>query len=111
MGSIGVYLAMIDRSRQLDAAGIKVNVIQGGKWKTVGADHKPLADDERDMLKAKVDALTERFRASVNARRPQVEASTMEGQWFEAEEGLTLGLVDELTGGTLDEYVTRLLMQ
>lgn len=111
VGSIGVYLAMIDQSRRLDAAGVKVNVMQGGKWKTVGADHKPLADDERAMLQAKVDTLYANFKAAVNERRPQVEDSTMQGQWFDASEGFTLGLVDELTGETLDEYVTKLLMQ
>jgi signal peptide peptidase SppA len=111
VGSVGVYMALIDQSRRLDAQGLTVNVMQGGKWKTVGADYKPLADDERAMLQAKVDSLYSQFKASVNARRPQVEDSTMQGQWFDASEGFTLGLVDELTGETLDEYVTRLLMQ
>lgn len=111
IGSIGVYMALIDQSRRLNAEGITVNVMQGGKWKTVGADYKPLADDERAMLQAKVDALYVQFKAAVNERRPQVEDSTMQGQWFDASEGFALGLVDELTGETLDEYVTKLLMQ
>jgi len=111
VGSIGVYLAMIDQSRRLDAQGVKVNVMQGGKWKTVGADYKPLADEERAMLQTKVDSLYTNFKAAVNERRPQVEDSTMQGQWFDASEGFALGLVDELTGETLDEYVTKLLMQ
>lgn len=111
VGSIGVYLAIIDQSRRLDAAGITVNVMQGGKWKTAGADYKPLADDERAMMQAKVDDLYAKFKASVNERRPQVEDATMQGQWMEAHEGLTTGLVDELTTETLDEYVAKLLMQ
>jgi len=80
VGSIGVYLAMIDQSRRLDAQGVKVNVMQGGKWKTVGADYKPLADEERAMLQTKVDSLYANFKAAVNVRRPQVEDSTMQGQ-------------------------------
>ena len=111
VGSIGVYLAMIDQSRRLDAAGITVNVMQGGQWKTAGADYKPLADAERAMLQAKVDALYANFKSAVNARRPQVEDATMQGQWVEGREGLTAGLIDELTNETLDEYVAKLLMQ
>jgi protease-4 len=110
VGSIGVYLALIDQSRRLEAHGIKVNVMQGGQWKTVGADYKPLADDERAMLQSKVDKLYADFKAAVNLRRPQVADSTMQGQWMEASEGLELGLVDELTAETLDEYVSRLLV-
>jgi len=111
VGSIGVYLAIIDQSRRLDAAGVTVNVMQGGTWKTAGADYKPLADAERAMMQAKVDSLYANFKSAVNARRPQVEDATMQGQWMQAEEGLTTGLVDELTTATLDEYVASLLMQ
>lgn len=109
VGSIGVYLAMLDASRWYEAEGLKVNVMQGGKWKTMGAEWKPLEDDEREKLQQGVDAMYAQFKAAVNAKRPQVEDSTMQGQWMTGSEGETLGLVDELTGATLDEYVTALL--
>ena len=111
VGSIGVYMAMLDASRWYENEGLKINVMQGGKWKTMGAEWKPLTDEERAKLQAGVDALFTQFRAAVNEKRPQVAASTMEGQWMTAQEGLDLGLVDELTGATLDEYVTGLLMR
>ncbi len=109
VGSIGVYMAMLDASRWYENEGLKINVMQAGKWKTMGAEWKPLTDEERAKLQAGVDALFTQFRAAVNEKRPQVAASTMEGQWMTAQEGLELGLVDELTGATLDEYVTGLL--
>lgn len=109
VGSIGVYMAMLDASRWYENEGLKINVMQGGKWKTMGAEWKPLTDEERAKLQGGVDALFTQFRAAVNEKRPQVAASTMEGQWMTAQEGLELGLVDELTGATLDEYVTALL--
>lgn len=111
VGSIGVYMAMLDASRWYENEGLKINVMQGGKWKTMGAEWKPLTDEERAKLQAGVDALHVQFKAAVNEKRPQVAVSTMEGQWMTAQEGLDLGLVDELTGATLDEYVTGLLMQ
>lgn len=109
VGSIGVYMAMLDASRWYENEGLKINVMQGGKWKTMGAEWKPLTDEERAKLQAGVDALHVQFKAAVNEKRPQVAAATMEGQWMTAQEGLELGLVDELTGATLDEYVTGLL--
>lgn len=109
VGSIGVYLAMLDASRWYDEQGLKVNVMQGGKWKTMGAEWKPLEDEEREKLQQGVDMMYAQFKAAVNAKRPQVEDSTMQGQWMTGSEGETLGLVDELTGATLDEYVTALL--
>lgn len=109
VGSIGVYMAMLDASRWYENEGLKINVMQGGKWKTMGAEWKPLADDERAKLQADVNGLWAQFKDSVNEKRPQVAAETMEGQWMTAQEGLELGLVDELTGATLDEYVSALL--
>lgn len=109
VGSIGVYLAMLDASRWYENEGLKINVMQGGQWKTMGAEWKPLADDERARLQTGVDAIYAQFKAAVNANRPQVADDTMQGQWMTAAEGQPLGLVDELTGATLDEYVSALL--
>lgn len=109
VGSIGVYLAMLDASRWYEAEGLKINVMQGGKWKTMGAEWKELSDEEREKLQGGVDVVYKQFKAAVNVRRPQVEDSTMQGQWMTAQEGMELGLVDALTGATLDEFVTGLL--
>lgn len=110
VGSIGVYVAVLDASRWYDEQGLKVNVMQGGIWKTMGADWKPLSDQERAKLQEGVDRTYAQFKAAVNAKRPQVADSTMQGQWMDGSEALPLGLVDELTGATLDEYVSRLLL-
>jgi signal peptide peptidase SppA len=109
VGSIGVYMALLDASRWYENEGLKINVMQAGKWKTMGAEWKKLEDDEREKLQAGVIALHVQFKAAVNAKRPQVAADSMEGQWMTGEEGMELGLVDELTGATLDEYVSALL--
>lgn len=109
VGSIGVYLAMLDASRWYEEEGLKINVMQGGKWKTMGAEWKELSDEERTKLQTGVDAMYAQFKAAVNEKRPQVEDDTMQGQWMTAAEGQPLGLVDELTGATLDEYVSALL--
>lgn len=109
VGSIGVYMALLDATRWYENEGLKINVMQAGKWKTMGAEWKALTDEERARLQAGVDSLHVQFKAAVNAKRPQVAAETMEGQWMTGQEGIALGLVDELTGATLDEYVSTLL--
>lgn len=111
VGSIGVYMALLDATRWYEQEGLKINVLQAGKWKTTGAEWKQLTDEERTKLQRGVDDLHTQFKAAVNDRRPDVAASTMEGQWMTADEGQPLGLIDELTGATLDEYVSALLMQ
>lgn len=110
IGSIGVYIAVLDASRWYDEQGLKVNVMQGGIWKTMGADWKPLSDPERAKLQESVDKSYAQFKAAVTAKRRSVADSTMQGQWMDGSEALPLGLVDELTGATLDEYVSALLM-
>ncbi|WP_395753333.1 S49 family peptidase [Prosthecobacter sp.] len=110
VGSIGVYMAVLDASRWYQDQGLQVQVMQGGIWKTMGAEWKPLSDPERAKLQAGVEQCYTAFKAAVNAKRPQVADSTMQGQWMNGTEGLALGLVDETTGATLDEYVSALLV-
>ena len=47
VGSIGVYLAILDESRWLEDQGVSIQTIKDGKLKAAGASWKPLTDDER----------------------------------------------------------------
>lgn len=100
VGSIGVYLALLDESAALEKAGVKVNVIKAGKFKTAGAPFQPLTDEERALFQASVDSIYEKFTAAVTGQRPEVGSATMQGQSFDGEQaarnGLTDGVVDSL---------------
>lgn len=100
VGSIGVYLALLDESAALAQAGVKVNVIKAGKYKVAGAPFQPLAEDERAMFQADVDAIYSKFTRAVAVNRPHVSSNTMQGQSFSGEaaaaNGLTDGVVDSL---------------
>jgi signal peptide peptidase SppA len=95
VGSIGVWTHRLDLSRQLENEGIKVNAISAGKYKLMGAYWKPLTDEERAILQARVDGIHNEFKLAVNARR-QVDEKYMEGQIFNGEEAAQIGLVDGL---------------
>lgn len=101
VGSIGVWTAAMDYSRALENEGIKMNAVSAGKYKLLGAYWKPMTDEERAILQARVDGIHAEFKEAVNARR-QIDHKWMEGQIFTGEEAANIGLVDGLVDG-IDE--------
>jgi signal peptide peptidase SppA len=96
VGSIGVYIKLLDESRYLESEGLKIETVKDGKLKAAGASWKPLTDDERAHYQATVNQIGKMFRAAVNAKRPQVTQEAMEGQSFFGDSALAAGLVDAL---------------
>jgi len=100
VGSIGVWMAHFDYSRQLENDGVRVTEIKAGEMKTLGAPWRPMTDAERSILQAGVNKTWEQFKDDVRAMR-SVQDEDMEGQVFDGDEavsrGLASGLVDSLT--------------
>jgi len=109
VGSIGVYIAILDASKWAEIEGLSMQMIKSGKWKDTGSPWRPLNDDEKAKLQASVEKTHADFKYAVRTNRT-VEDEVMEGQWMTAEEGAKVGLVDELTNSTLGEYVSNLLL-
>lgn len=118
LGSIGVYMALVDATRAAEMEGYKVELITAGKYKAMGSPFKPLSDEERAMLQAEVDSIHTEFKAAVRSGRraptergghQTVADATMQGQWFNGRQALENRLADSLTNQNLDEYVTGLL--
>jgi len=110
VGSIGVYMAVLDESRALELEGIKVEFIKGGRLKGMGASFKALTDEERDLMQAEVDRIWGDFKAAVTTLR-DIEDEDMQGQVFSGMEAERRGLVDAATALSLDEYVSALLLR
>lgn len=108
VGSIGVYMALLDQTRQLEMEGLKVELIKAGRLKAMGASFKTLTDEERAILQKSVDGIHADFKAAVTTLR-KVDNETMQGQWFDGSEGQKLGLVNDLTNANIDEYVSQLI--
>jgi len=101
VGSVGVYMALLDESRALENEGIKINAIKAGEFKLAGASFKPLSETERTMFQSGVDKLHAQFKAAV-LRNREIDASCLEGQCFDGEEAATNGMVDGLVESITD---------
>jgi protease-4 len=110
VGSIGVYCAILDASEYYAEEGVKMQFIKAGQFKTMGTEWRPLQPEETALLQAGVDANYAQFKAACTELR-DIADTTMQGQWFDAAQGAELNLVDQISGATLDEYVSELLLQ
>jgi signal peptide peptidase SppA len=108
VGSIGVLSTVTDVSKYLDSLGIKVEVFTNreAKFKAIGAQGTSLSDDGRDHLRERADAIFAQFRDGVLSARPQVPASSMQGQVFVGKDAKTAGLVDAI--GSFDYAMAHL---
>ena len=108
VGSIGVWTAYLDLSRQMANAGENMQAIFAGQYKLMGAYWKPLTDDEKKILQGQVDRIYDRFKAAMQTHRPVSEDSMGSGLTFDGEEaaarGLTDGVVNDLSD-ILEEMV------
>lgn len=94
VGSIGTYIALYDYSKMLEQMGIKLEMFRDGSLKGIGVVGKELTDDERTFLDDTVQRSGKIFKDLVREKRPDVAESTMQGQWFDADQARPLGLVD-----------------
>lgn len=110
VGSIGVYTMHEDHSRELEAAGIGVQVIKAGKFKAEGLPVQPLSEEARAALQRSVNEYYEMFVRDVATGRGVKPAAVRdgfgEGRIVGAKEAVSLGMADRIA--TLDETIQRL---
>jgi signal peptide peptidase SppA len=98
VGSIGVYLALLDQSRAAEMQGLRVEMFRSGKHKGMGQPGTTLTDEQRAMMQTRVDAIGAQFRAAVqDGRGRPIAADIMQGQSFGAAEAKAAGLIDSVT--------------
>lgn len=108
IGCIGTYNACVDSSREWEMNGFKLELFKSGKLKALGLDGKAWTDEERTFMQACVDKHGAEFRSAVTAARLGIAPATMEGQWFDGTDAVTLRLADS-TAPSLESLVTALL--
>lgn len=92
VGSIGVYLAILTMEKNLAMQGIETNVIQAGKYKTLGIACKDLTPEEIAYLQEGVNETYAEFKAAVAGRGLADE--TMQGEVYDGDVAVELSLVD-----------------
>lgn len=98
VGSIGVVSMHIDRSKALDAAGLKLTFIKKGAHKTDGNSNEPLSKAVLDRLEEKMELPYSIFVATVARNRGLTEAfvRSTEAATYTAPESLSNGLADSV---------------
>ena len=100
VGSVGVYVTILDQSAQAKAAGLEVKVIKSGALKGMGIPGTSLTSEQEAYLQQEVDALAETFKSSVRMKRKLVQEADMQGQSFSgklaAQKGFATGLANTL---------------
>jgi signal peptide peptidase SppA len=105
-GSIGVYQAFLDRSREMELAGRKVELFSTGKFKGMGLTGLPLSDDQRAMLQSRVDQVFGWFKGAVAGGRGKVPDEAMQGQSYYGDDARKVNLVDMI--GSREDAVEEL---
>lgn len=109
-GSIGVYTVHEDVTKALELAGVKATVVQGGVNKAELSSLKPLSDEAREALQARVSLTAATFNKAVAEGRG-VDLGVVldrfgQGRMFDAPDLVKRGMADRV--GTLRETLARL---
>ena len=95
IGSVGVFIPHLDRTGELKAKGISVEIIKSGKYKGQ-IPGLPLSDDARAAMQAEVIDLHNEFKADVLAVRSRINPDDLEGQTFTGKRAAARGFVTGL---------------
>lgn len=98
VGSIGVIRAVVDRSKMLEAAGVKVELItnKAAKFKSAGDSTQPLSEEGRAYLRDRAETAFAAMRDTILRGRAGVPSESMQGQIFMGAEAQKAGLVDAI---------------
>lgn len=107
IGSIGTYLAWLDETVKMQLEGVRLEFFGAGEHKGMGLPGKPLSQKDRELLQARVNEVNGWFTGAVNAKRPRIAGSTMQGQTFTGEASPGLHLTDGICN-TWSEFLTLL---
>jgi signal peptide peptidase SppA len=110
LGSVGVFTIHDDLSRALEQKGVKRTYISAGDLKTDGNEVEPLSKETRARIQKKIDASYGRMVTDISRGRgvpvDQVRTAFGNGATVDADEALSLGMVDRVA--TFEDTVGRL---
>lgn len=100
VGSIGVYMGHVDRSKAIEEMGTKITLISAGKFKTEGNPYEPLSDAGLEHRQARVDGIYSDFLREVAlGRGVSVDTARKdfgEGRTMTATEAVDAGMADRV---------------
>jgi signal peptide peptidase SppA len=97
VGSIGVYLPMMDSTRAHEMAGLKQIVIKSGTYKGMGLPGTSLSAEQENFLRESVESLHGQFKeAVIKGRGMKIDDAVMQGQDYMGKEAVSRKLADEV---------------
>jgi capsid assembly protease len=110
VGSIGVYLAHEDWSKNVEEAGVKVTLISAGKYKVEGNPYEALPAEARAFMQSRVDDYYGAFTRGVARGRNVSVAAVRQGMGQGRVLGAGAALSEKMVDGvmTFDEVVKKM---
>lgn len=99
VGSVGVVTGHVDRSAQMEQAGVKVTFIHAGKYKVEGNPYEALSDDAKKRMQVRIDGLYNIFTSTV-ARNLGIDEKAVrdtEALTYSANDAIQLGFAHEIS--------------
>lgn len=99
LGSIGIIVIHLDRSRMLDQAGVTPTLIFAGAKKADGSPLQPLSERARKDMQRDVDGLYDRFVDTVAAGRKRLTKTAIratEAGVYRGRDAIQAGLADDI---------------
>jgi len=94
VGSIGVYLPVVDTSKALAEEGVTVEVFKSGKYKAAGFPGVALDVEVRKHLQTEVMETYNDFAGFVKKFRPDLSYDNLQGQTFTGRRAARIGMID-----------------
>lgn len=95
LGSIGVYLPVLDQSRAFELRGLHQDLIKAGRYKGLGIPGTSLTEEQRELLQDRVDFIHSEFKAAVRSGRGvDISDEYMQGQDLFGKQAAEVGLAD-----------------
>lgn len=96
VGSIGVYILVMNMAKMLAEWGLEAEFIKNGKFKVSGNSYEQMSDEDRQYLQSMVDERAAEFHRAVAEFRGIEESVVKDTQArvMRPTEALTLGLID-----------------
>ena len=107
VGSIGVYLPVMDTSKALAEKGVTVEIFKSGKYKAAGFPGVALDEEVRKHLQLEVMETYNEFAGFVKKYRAELNYEYMQGQTLTGRKAADVGMVDG-TAKNLDSLLQKL---
>ena len=94
VGSVGVYLPVMDTSAALAEQGVSVEIFKSGKYKAAGFPGVALDEEVRKHLQLEVMDTYNEFSGFVKKYRPELSYDSLQGQTFTGRRAAEIGMID-----------------